>query len=569
MINDRAMQYAKQVTNGEIVAGKHVINACNRFLNDLKRQDTKEFPYSYDSKQAEKVISFIEMLPARDGSPLKLELFQCFILANLYGWTNEKGNRKYKNVTLSMARKSGKSFLLSCIAIAELLLQPEPKRGKEILFTANNSSQAFEPFSVMQDQLKDAFRKSPAIRKRIKITNQKIQDLATNSYAKYLATKDSSLDGYLVQLGIIDEYHEAKTSKVLDALKSGATNLNSMVVVISTAGFNLNGPFKQEYDYSIDVASGKIKDESYFSLIYCLDDPDEIANENMWLKANPLASNPKEKEKIYTRIRDDLTKEYAMDNITNSLVKHFNLFTAAGNDSYIQATDWNAGRIEQPEIKGKDIFLGVDLSKSNDLTSVSWLIPLGNNQFFADSHSWIGTKYGLETKEKRDGVPYRAYEKAGLCDITKLESGTIDYDAVYNWIENFISVNELNVKAVAYDPYGFNSLLTKLEKANYPMIEIAQRTAVLNTPTRQFRDDLFNRLIKHNGNKLLAYAVNNSILKIYSQGWQLDKSKNSNRIDPIAALINAYTAAMDYYNQLETQQKHNDYYLSNNYIQSI
>ena len=213
-------------------------------------------------------------------------------------------------------------------------------------------------------------------------------------------------------------------------------------------------------------------------------------------------------------------------------------------------------------LENKDVYIGVDLSKSNDLTSVSWIIPTGEGQFYVDSHSWVGTKYGLDSKIKRDGIDYRSMEQLGECTITRLDSGIIDYDEVFEFIQELIGKYNLTVKAIAYDPYNFDTLLTKFEKEDYPLFEVRQGTKTLNTPTRDFREKLFDKKIKHNGNQILAYAVNNAVLKTDNNGWQIDKARNSNRIDPIAALINAYVSAMDYYDEQEASQHANEYYES-------
>jgi len=156
-------------------------------------------------------------------------------------------------------------------------------------------------------------------------------------------------------------------------------------------------------------------------------------------------------------------------------------------------------------------------------------------------------------------------ERAGECSITRLDSGIIDYDEVFEYIQELVGKYNWNVKAIAYDPYNFTALLTKFEKANYPLFEVRQGAITLNIPTRDFRDKLYDGKIKHNGNKILAYAVNNAILKVVNNGWQLDKARNSNRIDPIAALIDSYVAGKDYYQESEDISHANSYYESDDF----
>lgn len=122
--------------------------------------------------------------------------------------------------------------------------------------------------------------------------------------------------------------------------------------------------------------------------------------------------------------------------------------------------------------------------------------------------------------------------------------------------------NELNVQAICYDKWNANSLVTKLEKERLPLVEVRQGVYTLNTPTRTFREQLYDGKIVHAGNKLLTYAVNNALLKIDNNGVMINKNRNSERIDPIAALMNAYTQAMFHFEDIEGAKADNEFYLS-------
>ena len=402
------------------------------------------------------------------------------------------------------------------------------------------------------------------MRQRLEVQKQAITDLETGSYAKALSSDNNILDGYAGTTVVIDEYHAAKDNKTYNVLKSGqAQEPNSLLAVISTSGLNLNCPMKNEYDMLSEVLDGKSQADRYFIAIWELDDREEVYDQDNWIKANPIFSEPSIKKRMTEKIQADVDLAIKHNNLIPVLVKNFNMWLQASEDSYISADDWNAGKSELiPNIDDKDVYIGVDLSKSNDLTSVSWIIPTGEGQFYVDSHSWVGTKYGLDSKIKRDGIDYRSMEQLGECTITRLDSGIIDYDEVFEFIQELIGKYNLTVKAIAYDPYNFDTLLTKFEKEDYPLFEVRQGTKTLNTPTRDFREKLFDKKIKHNGNQILAYAVNNAVLKTDNNGWQIDKARNSNRIDPIAALINAYVSAMDYYDEQEASQHANEYYES-------
>lgn len=557
--------YVEDVLTGKVLAGEKIKLACQRFKRDLERSKNDNFPYYYDEEQAKKACAFIELLPKTDGSKLKLLPFQVWILSELYGWREkETGYRRYDRAFISMARKNGKTYLASGMAALGLLMEKVPAQNRQVLFVSNALKQAKLGYNMLSSELRQVRKQSKAMRRRIKVQKQAITDLDTGSNVQALSSDTSTLDGYAGTTVILDEWHESKDRKTYNVLKSGqAQEPNSLLAVISTSGLNLNVPMKDEYDMLTDVLNDKTRADKYFVAIWELDNKEEVYKQDNWIKANPLFSEPKVKKRMINKMQSDLSLAIKQNNTIPFLVKNMNMWLQASEDSYISADDWDAGKATTiPHLENKDVYIGVDLSKSNDLTAVSWIIPTGNGQFYCDSHSWIGTKYGLDSKIKRDGIDYRLMECAGECTITSLESGIIDYDSVYDYVQELIGKYNLTVKAIAYDPYNFDNLLTKFEKDNYPLFEVRQGTKTLNIPTREFREKLYAGEIKHNGNKILGYAVNNAILKVDNNGWQIDKAKNSNRIDPIAALMNAYVAAADYYKEQEASQEANEYYES-------
>lgn len=560
-----AVDYAQQVVDGEIVAGKLIKQAAKRFLDDLKRQGDDDFPFHFDSERAKKVVAFIEALPQTNGAPLKLEPFEVFILSNIYGWRQDDGSLRFNRVLISEARKNGKSFLLASIGVIALLMEKNPQRGRQILFTANSAQQAHLAFDIMADQLAAIRSKSPYVRHRVKIGKQRIDDLESNSFAIPLATDKHTTDGYNPTLGIVDEYHQARDDSILNALKSGMIQQdNGLLAIISTAGFNLHSPFKQEVDYVADILAGKIKNERYFAAIYSLDSPEELDNEDAWIKANPLMSNPKIAKTMADKIRNDIEVAKKNGSLNNVLVKNMNLFVQQSEDSFLTTQEWDIGRVEKaPDLYGRDAYIGVDLSKRGDLTAVSWLIPTGGGKFYVDSHAFVGTHGGLEQKSKTDGVDYQSLAQRGECSISTLDSGVIDYDSVFTYVKDYVDKHHLRVKYLCYDPWNWKELLGRFEKEGYPQFEVKQSRKDLAIPIKTLKEEVIKGNLLHTNNKLLSYHVANAIVKYDTWGNPLlDKTRNANKIDMIASLLTAFTVGMDYYNSEEANQAKNDYYTS-------
>lgn len=564
------IQYVDDVLNDRVLTSHKIYLACQRFKRDLERSKSNDFPFYYDQKMADKAIKFIELLPKTDGTKLEMQPFQKWIISELYGWREKStGYRRYDRAFISMARKSGKTYLASGMAAIGLLMEKVPAQNRQVLFVSNALKQAKLGYDMLSSELRQVRQQSKVMRQRVLVQKQAITDLKTNSKAMALASDTGTLDGYAGTTIILDEWHEAKDRKVYNVLKSGQGNEpNSLLAVISTSGLNLNVPMYDEYKLVTDILNGKTTADRYFIAVWELDDRDEVNNPEMWIKANPLMSEPHVNQRMREKLQSDLDLAVQQDNVIPFLVKNMNMWLQAESDSYINADDWEKATTElsPQDLDGKDVYIGADLSKTNDLTAVSWLVPLDDGTFYCDSHSWVGTKYGLDSKIKRDGIDYRAMQAKGEVSITPLESGVIDYDDVFRYVEDLISRYHFNVKYVAYDPYNANALISKLEKQNYPLFEVRQGTQTLNIPTRDFRDDLFAGKIKHADNKVLAYAINNAVIKVTNNGWLIDKTKNSNKIDPVAALIDAYVAGQGHFEKQEANDVLNDYYMSDEFM---
>ncbi|MGM0214285.1 terminase large subunit [Enterococcus sp. AZ109] len=557
-------RYIEQVLSGELIAPKKMILACQRHKNDLNRSESNDFPYTFDKKQADKAIQFMELLPSTDGKKITMLGFQKFIIGSLYGWRTKEGNyRRFNRAFISKSRKNGKTYIASGMGANALVMENEPAEGRQVLFVSNALKQAKLGYDMLSNSLRSATKKSKFLRQQLKIMNSKIIHKPSNSFAMALASETSTLDGFAPTTAILDEWHEAKSRKTYNVIRSGQTQQkNGLLCVISTAGLDLNVPMYEEYLLLERILKGEDEADRYFIAIWELDDAEELHDQELWIKANPIFESEEIKKVMLPTIQDDVNLALKQNNLNSVLVKNFNLWRQASEDSYMAIEDWNAAEVSSEDISNKPVYIGVDLSKTDDLTSISWIVPLENGKLYCDSHSFVATKYGLTDKEKRDGLPYRELEKVGECSITQLDSGIVDYDQVFDFIQGLIEMNDLECMGICYDPYNANSLISKAEKANYPMLEVRQGTLTLNVPTRTFREQIYEGNIIHRKNIILTHAVNNAILKEDNNGIQINKSKNSNKIDPIAALINAYVFAMDYFNTTEGAKADNEFYIS-------
>lgn len=544
---DDAFRYAKSVVDGERVACDKVIKACLRHLNDLKRIPSKDFNFEYIPEKALDPIRFIEILPdVKTGVPYPLASFQKFILSCLYGWRKKADNtvRRFKKALISVARKNGKTILVAGVLLYEFLFGRNPAMSRQLFCTANDKTQAKIAFEMARKQL-DALRaQDEDVRKATKRVREELRNLVDESYIRPLSRDTGAVDGFEPYVGVLDEFAASKTNEMLELLASGQGQLdNPLILIISTAGLDLNVPMHTiEYVYIEKLLNGELENDDYFAFIAEQDDEEEIADEKNWIKSNPIL----EVEALYEKMMDYLRKRRKVSletgTVNEVLVKNFNMWRQSTETSYMDKQSWSQAKIdEKPDIRKRRVWIGVDVGKVSDLFAISPMVQM-DDYWYVDSFSFIATKYGLVAKEKRDGVSYTNLERMGECEITTLESGVIDDERVLEKIEEMVYTNEWDLQAICFDPYQFSSLIAMIEKRHpeWPLIEVRQNTMVLNMPTRQFRDDVLKGLIKHSGNQLLTMAINNARVKVDNNGMRIDKDKQSNKIDPLDALLDAF-----------------------------
>lgn len=544
---DVAFDYAKSVVDGKRIVSQKVFKACLRHLNDLKKISRKSFSYDYIPKKAQDPIDFIEILPdVKTGKPYPLAEFQKFILASLYGWRRKSDDsiRRFRKAMISLARKNGKTILVAGILLYEFLFGRNPAMSRQLFCTANDKTQAKIAFEMARKQL-DALRaQDEDVRKATKRVREELRNLVDESYIRPLSRDTGAVDGFEPYVGVLDEFAASKTNEMIELLESGQGQLdNPLILIISTAGLDLNVPMHTiEYPYIEKILNEEVEDDGYFAFIAEQDNEEEIADEANWIKSNPILEVPALYDKIMNYLRKRRKVSLETGTVNEVLVKNFNMWRQSSETSYMDKQSWAQAKLdEKPDTRKRRVWIGVDVGKVSDLFAISPMVQM-DDYWYVDSFSFIATKYGLVAKEKRDGVSYTNLERMGECEITTLESGVIDDERVLEKIEEMVYLNEWELQAICFDPYQFSSLIAMIEKRHpeWPLIEVRQNTMVLNMPTRQFRDDVLKGLIKHSGNKLLTMAVNNARVKVDNNGMRIDKDKQSNKIDPLDALLDAF-----------------------------
>lgn len=538
---DRTTKYAKQVVSGNIIAGKWVIKACERHLNDMKESKTfRNFEYKFDVDKAEDAIDFFSLLKHSKGEwagqPIKLELWQTFIIGSTFGWVNKKtGLRRFKTSFNMVARKNGKSTVAAGIGLKGLIADGE--QGAEIYTAAVKKDQAkiiFEEAKRMANASKDLLEYVEVLTNNInaKITNSKFEPLSSDS---------KSLDGLNVHFGLIDELHAHPTRKVYDLIEGGtASRSQPLIFVITTAGEETEANIAYEkYEYAQKVLDGIIEDDSFFAYIAQIDNDDDWKDPKVWIKANPNHGISVKPEYLETKAKQALQSNLAQ---ANFMRKHLNVFVQ-GHSKWMNMDKWKQCLVDTkdlPDLSKFVTYVGGDLSAKYDLTSIGFDTPLDDGRFVFRSHSFMPEER-LEEKIRSDNVPYDIWAKNGW--ITLTPGDVVDYD----WIIDYLIAHKkvIKIQEVDYDPWNATQFAIDLQNEGFETVEVNQTVRNLSEPTKHVMELVLSKKAIIENNPLLTWAVSNAVAKLdANENIILNKSKSVKRIDPIASIITAHSRAM-------------------------
>lgn len=568
MMNDPGTQYAKKVVNGDIIAGKKVIQACQRHLDDLNRQYEKDFNYIYIPERADVAIKFMELLPdISTGKPVKAAEFQKFVVYSLYGWYRKDDNslRRFNKALISMARKNGKSFLISGIAIYEFLAGKHPIQNRQVYCTAQSREQANIVFNMVVQRLDGLLAKSEAIRNDVRKVRSEITQHSSYSVLRPLSKDTGNINGLAPTLSILDEYGASKDNEMMEVLESGSMlQPNMLTLIISTAYFDLNSPmYSQEYKHGEKILDKEVDQDNYFVLVYEQDEEEEIHDKDLWIKSNPLLEVDEIKETLVRNLTERYNEMVSKNDLLGLIVKNFNMWKQGSENSFLPGREWQACEVNEIDVYGRQCYIGIDLSRVNDLTAVSFVYPISDKKYYVDNHSFVATTGGLEAKSNRDKIDYQLLIDKGYATASRLKSGFIDFTQVIEYIADVITKKNLDVQAICYDPHMMEKFIPEWERRyvgtdliDIPFIEVGQSFLNLSQPIKEFQLQVYERNIQHSNNPNLNIAINNAVIRYdNNRNVILDKNKAREKIDPLVALITAWAEAKDHeYKDIDIKQ---------------
>ena len=527
---DKAKAYAEAVIRGDTIANRYVIKACQRYIDDLAKEDWR---WEFSDKHANHICSFLEhgikhVKGPLQGDFIKLEDWQCFVICNLYGWRDGK-IRRFQTAMLEIARKNGKTLFASGLAIYEMLFGEE---GGEIYSLATKMDQAKLAWEGAEQMI---LRSHPDVKASFKIVTNQITNTSRFCYYKPLGRDSKSLDGLNPSLCIYDEAAAYSDRNLVEVMTSatGARD-NFLHLFITTAQFSKTTIYYENRQYMIDILEGRVDNDRWFGVIYTLDDGDDWQDPNVWEKANPNIGVSIKREYLAEQVEEAKTMTSKRNGV---LVKHFNIYTSAEHN-WISLDEWqkNVGSMD----RSGDLYIGMDLSSTRDITALAYLWPSGD-KFSLDFQCFI-PRTTLENLPVHMKPKYLAAIESGMLHVTS--GDVVDYRAVKEHIKDM--ARKYKLKVVGYDKWNANILVNELEELKIPTIDIGQGMSALSAASKETERLIVEGMIAHEGNPFIDWMVEccsvyedkNGNIKVTK-----DEADKSLKIDAIIAMIMAISMA--------------------------
>jgi phage terminase large subunit-like protein len=542
---ERLMKYVNDILDGTIPACQKHIWACQRFIRDLERiQNDKDCPFYFDIDQLYDFYEWAKQFKHFKGvlarQHIELTDFQLFIGANIFCFLNKKNDkRRFLRVFIELARKNAKSQFLALIASYITFLSEQQEECYIAGWDRQQSSLVYNDIlnqlgacEILEGKYKDAYGK---------ITHHRSGSIIVPLSKEAKKTGD----GTNPSLGIVDEYHAHDTSEIYDVIDSGmGARENTLMFIITTAGFNINGPCYKEYKYCSQVLDpdNPVNNDEYFVIICELDEKDDIKDESVWIKANPIVATY---EAGIKKLQSDL--KIALDNpekMRSFLTKRMNRWVDQKPNGYMNMAKWSdCGReIDWEEFRGQEVYIGVDLSAKIDLTSVNFETKKGE-KYLIKNHSFM-PEDTLAIRARTDRAHYQLWAENEKW-ITATPGAVVDYSFIKKYIKEKEEQYDLKIREICADPWNATQFMQDMENEGYVVVEIRQGIATLGGATKDFREQVYQGNVEHDESPVLTFAMANAVTRIdANENIMLDKSKSTERIDPAAATINSHVRTM-------------------------
>lgn len=540
MTSNKAYAYCKESVKKKTTP-KYVKLQMKEIMRICEGKDKK---YVVSEKKVKQVENILKILRMPKGLKAGQSLFECtvgyqwlfYIAVLCVVYRDNEKKRRYESGLLEICRKNFKTYTIATIFIILFLTEPQFSKFYSV---APDGSLSRE----IREAIAETIRSSPLVyeykdQKRFKILRDYIMFKPTQTQYIPLSYSTSRMDGKLPNAFIADEVGALPVSYPIEAMRSGQLNiLNKLGFIISTKYPTIDNPFEDEVRYSKRVLDGVEHDDTRFSLLF---EPDKVkgweTNDLILQQSNPVAlESPEIWEDLLKKRAYAIAVESARENF---VTKHCNIiYQGAGTETFVDVKDVQECKVSQIDWRDRVVYLGVDLSESNDNTSVSMVAVDDDNKILAESFAFI-PEGRIEEKQAFEKVDYKNLVRTDK--VIACGDKVIDYAVVEDFILSLEGRYGVQIQAIGYDRWNALSTAQKLERAGYNMVEIRQHSSVLNPATKLLKEKILAKEFEYSDNRMLEINFQNARC-VYdtNKNAYVNKKKSNGKVDMVVSLINA------------------------------
>ncbi len=537
------LEYWEGIKTGQVIVSKRVHKVYKKLAQDVYKNGR----YYFDEEKANKPIEFIERFCKHSkgewaGKGVKLELFQKAYISALFGFVDrETGFRKYRESLFYVARKNGKSTMLSGIILYMMIADGEG--GSECFCVASKKDQA----RLVFDEVNNMVKQSPTLTKHIKKRKTDLYFNATFSRLQPLGKNSDTLDGLNSHCVVMDELHSIKDRNLYEVMKqSMSARRQPLLLMITTAGTVRECVFDDMYEYACNIADGTFQDDTFLPILYELDSKSEWTESKAWIKANPALGSIKKLDDLQNKV--EKAKKNSND-ISGVLTKDFNIRDTVAS-AWLTFDDINNEEtFNIKDFKNCYAIGGADLSITTDLTAATLLLMDKNTQKrYVHQMYWLPSD-NFEQRVKQDKIPYDKWLQKGLLRLCN--GNSINYSDVTAWFVEMLNQYEITPLWIYYDSYSAKYWVEEMENNGFKMVRCIQGAKTLSLPMQMMGADLQAKKINYNNSPILKWCLTNT-------GVQTDRNGNivpiknqaaKMRIDGMASMLDAYTGLFEHFEE--------------------